>query len=101
VDGKLILSAVFNGIKEGPEDYAEHSAQNVLDAAMNTRFYADQSRKRGLKKAKEETEPKPTSSKQSKFSISDTSDVASVNCASSCLTLAIVASVAYTLSSSI
>jgi hypothetical protein len=57
MDAKLIPSAVFNGVKEGPEDYAEQLAQNFLDAAMNTRFYANQSRKRGLEKAKEEKSP--------------------------------------------
>jgi hypothetical protein len=101
VDAKLIPSAVFNGVKEGPEDYAEQLAQNVLDAAMNTHFYANQSRKRGLEKAKEETEPKPTASKQSKFSLSDASDIARFNYASSCWTLAIVSSIAYTLFSSV
>jgi hypothetical protein len=97
VDAKLIPSAVFNGVKEGLEDDAKQLAQNVMDTAVNTRFYADQSPKQGLKKAKEEMEQKPTSSKQSKFSLSDASDVASVNYACCCLTLAIIASIIYTL----
>jgi hypothetical protein len=94
---KLIPSAVFNGAKEGLKDDAEQSAQNVMDAAVNMHFYADQSRKQGLEKAKEETEPKSTSSKQSRFSLSDASSVTSINYACCCLMLAIVASIIYTL----
>ncbi len=51
-------------MKEGPEEDGEALALYVEAAAKGTRFYADHSRSR---KAKQETQQKPVTSKQSKY----------------------------------
>ncbi len=64
LDQGLIPASVFSSVKEGPEEDVEASAFNVKAATKGTRFYADHSQSR---KAKQETQQKPVTSKQSKY----------------------------------